>query len=169
MTFSDLLADTKITSWILSKEDLTKRFRTKYFLIFRLSNTCLGSSCLSLAKIKLINFSLLCTQTRTCLNAQLLTHQAPGLYVVIIFTHGARPSVHPSVSKTKTLYSSKTKYATRLRGAWWVTLKSPELIIFVPATFLFSELAIYFPFPSHNGNKIRKADKNRGMFHTESL
>ena len=43
---------------------------------------------------------------------QILTHQAPALQVVIIFTHGVRTSKKHS------------------NAAWWVTLKSPDLYFF---------------------------------------
>ena len=53
------------------------------------------------------------------------------------YFHTGCPSVRPS-QKTKTCYSLKTKYVTTLDGAWWVTLKYPDLFSILLTEFSLS-------------------------------
>ena len=65
--------------------------------------------------------------------------------LVIIFTHGVRPSVRPKIKNALQLYrwcpENKLRATTdtmhenndhRLAGAWWVILTSPDLISYLP-------------------------------------
>ena len=66
----------------------------------------------------------------------LLTHQATAEKVVIIFTQSVRTSVRLSQNQiratTDTMHENNDHL---LAGAWWVTLKSPDLYYFGSPSF----------------------------------